>query len=200
MDRDIMHEFIAFAQRSGFAFIHLILSCSTEENIRRLESPARIAACTAGSHPGSGVVMEAAQLLQIRMEEEIGHIAPMAGLCGEYEMDTTAMDAATTAGVLAEYCLDTLRDEGWWIQLNSMGGKGTAIAAGKGKENKQVTNHTNHHDWVYAGPATPAPTISITPVEPIAAVAPTASAKPSGSLSSATFKLAGIALGKKKKS
>jgi hypothetical protein len=72
--------------------------------------------------------MDTAALLQVRMEEEIGHMAPLAGLCGEFELDTTRMDAATTAGVLAEYCLDTLRGEGWWIQLNSLNGKSAGAA------------------------------------------------------------------------
>ncbi|BEJ11863.1 hypothetical protein CspHIS471_0203230 [Cutaneotrichosporon sp. HIS471] len=102
-DREIMSEFIAFAQSTGFAFIHVILGCSTDENLRRL-------ACSKG--------MEAATLLEMRMEEEIGHMAPLPGLVGEFELDTTALDAQMTTGVLAEYCLDVLRAGGWWIHLN----------------------------------------------------------------------------------
>ncbi|BEI81164.1 hypothetical protein CcaverHIS002_0203240 [Cutaneotrichosporon cavernicola] len=102
-DREIMSEFIAFAQSTGFAFIHVILGCSTDENVRRL-------ACSKG--------MEVATLLEMRMEEEIGHMAPLPGLVGEFELDTTALDPQMTAGVLAEYCLDVLRADDWWIHLN----------------------------------------------------------------------------------
>lgn len=117
-DLAMMHEFIAFAQRSGFAFVHIILSCALEQNVERLTSPQRLEAKRV---PGGSVICtDADTLTQIRMEEEIGHVAPLKGLCGEYEIDTTRLDAKTAAGILAEYCLDTLRNEGWWIQLKSM--------------------------------------------------------------------------------
>ncbi|WOO84635.1 uncharacterized protein LOC62_06G008154 [Vanrija pseudolonga] len=119
IDLAIMKEFIHFAQTSGFAFIHVILSASTEANVARCMSAERQAA----SRPTTE-----ASLLQTRMEEEIGHIAPVRGLSGEYELDTTRMDARTTAGVLAEYCLDTLRHQGWWIQLAGHTRKGTVCA------------------------------------------------------------------------
>lgn len=119
VDLAIMKEFILFAQSSGFAFIHVILSASTEANVTRCMSPERQAA---------GRPTTEASLLQTRMEEEVGHIAPVRGLSGEYELDTTRMDARTTAGVLAEYCLDTLRHQGWWIQLAGHTRKGTVCA------------------------------------------------------------------------
>jgi hypothetical protein len=119
-----MHEFIAFAQRSGFAFIHIILSCTQDVNIARLRSPERLAQKEqpqlGGGAGGRAINTDEGELIATRMEEEIGHIAPVKGLCGEFEIDTTRMSAATAAGVLAEYCLDTLRNQGWWIQLNSM--------------------------------------------------------------------------------
>lgn len=108
-DRAIMHEFIAFASKANFSFIHVILSCTTDTNVSRLTHPDRL---TSGA-----LVTNPAHLLQTRMEEEVGHIGTVQGLCGEYELNTTAMDVATTAAVVAEYSLDTLRGQGWWIQL-----------------------------------------------------------------------------------
>lgn len=132
-DLAIMHEFIAFARRSGFAFIHVILSASQDENVRRLTDPAREEARAKGALT---ISTDPSALIQTRMEEEIGHIAPVSGLCGEYELDTTRMDARTTAGVLGEYCLDTLRSEGWWLQLQSAtaGHKSAAVTAGTGRK------------------------------------------------------------------
>lgn len=39
------------------------------------------------------------------------------GLAGEYEVETTQMDVAQTAGVLAEYVQDALRGAGWYFQI-----------------------------------------------------------------------------------
>ncbi|GMK57014.1 hypothetical protein CspeluHIS016_0308540 [Cutaneotrichosporon spelunceum] len=142
-DRDMMAEFIAFAQSSGFAFIHVILGCSTDENVRRLACQAREREREEepkgeghggrdGDREGDGERMDAAALLEIRMEEEIGHMAPLAGLVGEFELDTTGIDAKTTAGVLAEYSLDVLRAAGWWIQLNGASAASAFSPSGTG--------------------------------------------------------------------
>lgn len=117
---------IDFAVSSGLVFIHVILSCSLDANVTRVVDPGRIALNEALKLQGYAAVAaeittDPEALVTTRMEEEIGHVAPfLKGLSGEYELETTLMDAKTAAGVLAEYCLDTLRREGWWIQLNSM--------------------------------------------------------------------------------
>jgi len=85
-------------------------------------SPERVAArerleTTPTPGASAAICTDTDHLIQLRMEEEIGHIAPVPGLSGEFEIDTSRMDARTAAGVLAEYCLDALRVEGWWIQL-----------------------------------------------------------------------------------
>ncbi|KAL7420215.1 hypothetical protein Q5752_005182 [Cryptotrichosporon argae] len=113
-DRAIMHEFIAFARAAGFVFVHIILSCSTAANVARLSSPARRDAAQAYAHTR---LVDEQRLVEMRMEEEIGHLGNVHGLAGEFELDTTDMDAQTAGSALAEYCLDTLRRAGWYIQL-----------------------------------------------------------------------------------
>lgn len=69
--------------------------------------------------------------------------AAIEGLAGEYEVDSTTLSAGQTAGVLAEYVQDSLRNEGWFFMLNRVkavrpagavngGGAGAGHANGNG--------------------------------------------------------------------
>lgn len=105
-------EFIDFARDAGWAFIHVILSCDTDANVTRFQDPERLSKTTD---------KDPTKLIETRMEEEVGHLGKLAGegLSGEFEINTTALDPKQAAAVLAEYCLDALRNHGWWLQLKS---------------------------------------------------------------------------------
>lgn len=107
-DRAIFQEFVHFAKSSGWQFIHIILSCDGETNVARFESPDRTSKTTD---------TDTAALIQTRMEEEVGHVFPLPGLTGEYELVTTSLSAAEAAGDLAECCVQCLQQEDRWIQL-----------------------------------------------------------------------------------
>ncbi|KAK4686115.1 hypothetical protein P7C73_g4022, partial [Tremellales sp. Uapishka_1] len=83
-------------------FVHIILSASQGVNTARIEQKGG----------------DADSLMELRMEEEIPHLFEQRGVNGEYEIDTSALDAEAIAGAVGEFVLDVLRNEGWWIQLN----------------------------------------------------------------------------------
>ncbi|WVQ72294.1 hypothetical protein IAR50_001844 [Cryptococcus sp. DSM 104548] len=110
-----LQSLLSYACAANFTLIHIILSCSTSENIRRLTSPERKAR---NKLTDEGVLME------IRMEEEIARYGggivrkKVEGLGGEYEIDTEDVEPKGAATIVAGYVLDALRREGWSIQLN----------------------------------------------------------------------------------
>ncbi|ODN89680.1 hypothetical protein L198_06370 [Cryptococcus wingfieldii CBS 7118] len=110
-----LQSLLAHARDANFTLIHIILSCSTSENIHRLHSPER---------RFKNKLTDEGALMELRMEEEIARFGggimrkKVGGLGGEYEIDTEAVDPKGAAAIVGEYALDALRRQGWFIQLN----------------------------------------------------------------------------------
>ena len=86
--------------------MHVILSCDTETNLRRLHAR------------GGG---DEARLMELRMEEEVYHLlnpsmrGGLAGLAGECEIETSALEAGGSAARVEGYIRGVLRGQGWAI-------------------------------------------------------------------------------------
>lgn len=118
-DRAILSLYPTLAMQAGWPVLHFILSCSTDTNISRLLSTNLSISSAPGSTAGGR--MDEAALMELRMEEEVCHLVTLKGrpkgLSGEYEIDTSDINARQVAGTVGEYVLDGLRRAGWFIQL-----------------------------------------------------------------------------------
>ena len=70
-------------------------------------------------------------LIEMRMDVEIATfvipgrmgrggargLSEVEGLVGEYEVEMSSLGVRQVAGILGEYVLDTLRGQGWFVQL-----------------------------------------------------------------------------------
>ncbi|WVN88497.1 uncharacterized protein L203_103708 [Cryptococcus depauperatus CBS 7841] len=110
-----LHSYFALSSSINFTLVHIVLTCSTEENIRRLACPTRKI---------KSKLTDESVLIELRMEEDIAKFhgdlkkSKMDGLGGEFEIDTERTDVRVTAGIVGEYVLDALRGQGLWLQLN----------------------------------------------------------------------------------
>lgn len=91
-----MHEYLVTCQRlgPGADLISVVVSCSADENARRLSGRAE------EQHPGSTKLVDADILHAIRQSEEIHRFGDQLGL--EIELDTDGMSAVQSAKLLAE--------------------------------------------------------------------------------------------------
>jgi len=119
--RQYQDLYLAKATDHNLPLLHLILTCSTDANVERITDSRR--------HILKD--REEACALENRMTYEIAHFVKpgrvgrggakgldaVEGLVGEYEVETTQMGVAQTAGVLAEYVQDALRGAGWYFQI-----------------------------------------------------------------------------------
>jgi len=115
--RSYQDLYLSTAKDSSLPLVHLIVSCSTEANIARFTHDGR-------THDETDVVenrmiYEIAQFVKPGKVGEGGKrgVAAVPGLAGEYEVDTTTLSPERTAGVFAECISDSLRNEGWFFQL-----------------------------------------------------------------------------------
>ncbi|WVQ85378.1 hypothetical protein IAT38_007543 [Cryptococcus sp. DSM 104549] len=108
-----LQSYLISARTTPFTFIHLLLACSTSENIHRLSSTAREA---------KSKLTDEASLLEVRMVEEIGRFYAaipkrIPGLQGEYEIDTSKATPGEAALALGHYAVNRLKAAGWVLQL-----------------------------------------------------------------------------------
>lgn len=106
------------ALHKTFAIMHIILTCATPVHV------ARVLSDQATRH-ARGTISDEASLMEMKMDDEVLRLTggPRgAGIgegkvVGEYEIDTSVMDAGMAAGVVAEYAVQGLRDVGVWVIL-----------------------------------------------------------------------------------
>lgn len=55
------------------------------------------------------------EVIQMRMEEELGPVSHL--IAGLHELELDVSDQSSVAGTIAEWALDTLRNEGWILSL-----------------------------------------------------------------------------------
>jgi hypothetical protein len=130
--RSYQDLYLSAAQDSALPLVHLIVSCSTEANIVRFTRAGRNSDET--DPVENRMIYEIAQFVKPGKVGENGKrgVAAVPGLAGEYEVDTTTLTPTRTAGVFAECVSDSLRDEGWFFQLNRVSKAGSAKTAQDG--------------------------------------------------------------------
>ncbi|WWC67265.1 uncharacterized protein I206_101173 [Kwoniella pini CBS 10737] len=105
--------------------IHILLNCSTEINLRRLNSRSK------KEEEGKKTLIDESLLYELRMEEELGRFYDFNnsnsnsnsnlkenGLLGEFEIQTDNLMLNQTAFLISEYIIESLREIGILIRLN----------------------------------------------------------------------------------